>query len=163
EERRPAYLVGDSAGGGLALAALQEAQRTDPGRVLGATLISPWLDLAMRNPEIAVIEPHDPWLSRSALRVVARAWAGGLSMDDPRVSPLLGRLDDLPPLQVFAGTRDITVADCRVLRDRMAGAPGFSYDEVQDALHVYPLVPAPERHAARRAMVGRIRSVLPRA
>ena len=161
-EGRLAYLVGDSAGGGLALAAVQEAQRTNPGRIVGATLLSPWLDLGMSNPGIAAIEPHDPWLSRTALRVIARAWAGDWALDDPRVSPIFGALGGLPPLQVFAGTRDLTVADCRVLRDRLAGAPGFEYVEEEGALHVYPLVPAPERTPARRAIAARIRSVLPK-
>ncbi|MBG0564463.1 alpha/beta hydrolase [Actinoplanes aureus] len=150
---RRCYLAGDSAGGGLALLAAQAT----PGDVAGLTLLAPWLDLTMSNPGIDAIEPYDPWLARPGLRPLAAAWAGGLALDDPRLSPIYGDLDHLPPLQVLVGTRDITLADCRTLRDRLPARVPLTYHEEPGALHVYPLLPVPEAKAGRRAIVEHIR------
>ncbi len=153
---RTAYLLGDSAGGGLALAAAQQAAVDHPGIVEGVTAIAPWLDLGITNPDVARLERVDPWLARPGLLPVARAWAGDLPLDDPRVSPLFGDLGVLPPVDVWVGTRDITLADCRLLRDRLPASVPLRYTEEPGALHVYPLLPVPEGRDARRRIVDRI-------
>lgn len=153
---RDCWLAGDSAGGGLALAAAQEAVARGRSTVRGLTLVAPWLDLAMRNPEVDALEPHDPWLARAALRPIADAWAGALSLDDPRVSPLLGAVEGLPPVDLWVGTRDITLPDCRLLRDRLDGVVELGYHELPGGLHVVPLLPVPEGEEARRRIVARI-------
>ncbi|MFF5077353.1 alpha/beta hydrolase fold domain-containing protein [Actinoplanes sp. NPDC000266] len=148
---RPCYLVGDSSGGGLAMLAAQAV----PSSVVGLTMIAPWLDLTMSNPEVDALEPHDPWLARAGLRPIAAAWAGDLALDDPRVSPLYGDLSQLPPTQILVGTRDITMPDCRLLRDRV---PTLTYHEQEGAIHAYPLLPVPEAAAGRQAIYDHISS-----
>ena len=156
---RRCYLAGDSSGGGLALLAAQ-AVGGQAGGVAGLTVVAPWLDLSVSNPEVDAVEPHDPWLARPGLRPLAEAWAAGLPLRDPRLSPLFGDLDRLPPLQVLVGTRDITLPDCRALRDRLpAGAP-LTYHEEAGAIHVYPLLPVPEARAGRRMIVEHVRATL---
>lgn len=154
--RGPTYLLGDSAGGGLALATTQRVVEDGGTAPAGLTLVAPWLDLGLRNPEIPAIQPHDPWLSLPGLRPLAAAWADGLSYDDPRVSPLFGRLDGLPPIALHVGTRDITLADCRELRDR-APSGGLTVHEVPGAVHVHPLLPVPEGRVARGLIVDEVR------
>lgn len=154
DEGRDCWLAGDSAGGGLALAAAQLA--VGRSTVRGLTLIAPWLDLAMRNPEVDAVEPHDPWLTRAGLRPIADAWAGGLSLDDPRVSPLLGPVEALPPVEIWVGTRDITLPDCRLLRERLSGVVPLGYHELTGGLHVVPLLPVPEGRVAQARIVERI-------
>lgn len=149
---RRCHLVGDSAGGGLALAAAQATP------VAGLSLIAPWLDLSMTNPEIDALEPHDPWLARPGLRPMAAAWANGLPLTDPRISPLYGDLHNLPPLQLLVGTRDITLPDCRALRDRLPPGAPLTYHEQPGAIHAYPLLPVPEARAARAAIVAHLQS-----
>lgn len=148
------YLAGDSAGGGLALIAAQAA----PGRVAGLTLMAPWLDLTMSNPGIDQVEPHDPWLRRAGLHPMAAAWAGDVPLTDPRLSPIHGDLAGLPPTQILVGTRDITLPDCRLLRDRMPASVPLSYHEEPGAIHVYPLLPVSSARAGRSAIVSHIRS-----
>ncbi len=156
------YLAGDSAGGGLALLAAQ-AVAGDPGRpVAGLTTIAPWLDLTMSNPGIPAVERVDPWLTRAGLHPVAASWAGDVPLTDPRLSPINGRFDDLPPLQVLVGTRDITLPDCRLLRDRVAAGTPLTYHEEPGAIHVYPLLPVPEAKAGREAIVGHVHATLTR-
>ena len=150
----PVHLAGDSAGGGLALALAQRWDATAHPPLAGLTLIAPWLDLEMNNPGIDAVEPRDPWLTRPGLRPAAAAWAGDLPLDDPRVSPVNGPLGGLPPTLLLVGDRDITVPDCRLLRDR---AGSLEYVEVPGAIHVHPLLPTPEGAAARRQIVEHVR------
>jgi acetyl esterase/lipase len=150
----PTYLVGDSSGGGLALTASQFQVRA--GHVpLGLTLVSPWLDIALRDPVIETIAPHDPWLVPAGLRRIGRCWSADLDLDDPRVSPLLGDLTGLPPIDLFTGTRDILHPDSLSLRDRLP--PGaVRYYKEPGALHVYPISPTPEGRRARRLLTRHI-------
>ena len=148
------HLAGDSAGGGLALALAQRWRDTYP-RLAGLTLIAPWLDLEMKNPGIDAVEPRDPWLTRPGLRPAAAAWAGALPLDDPRVSPINGPLDGLPATLLLVGDRDITLPDCRLLRDRATGR--LEYVEVPGAIHVHPLLPTPEGREGRDHVVRHLR------
>jgi acetyl esterase/lipase len=126
---------------------------------LGLTLISPWLDIALDNPAIDDVEAGDPWLTRLGLRLFGRAWAGSLAAEDFRVSPIHAEVADFPPMDLYVGDRDITVADCRLLRDR-APDGRLRYHEEPGAVHVYPLLPVPEGRAARVQMVGRIAALI---
>lgn len=156
EQGRASYLMGDSAGGNLALVGAQQARGNASG-LRGVTVMAPWLDLTMSNPEIDALEPHDPWLARAALHHVARVWADGTPLTDPVVSPLFGEFDGLPPVEIWIGTRDITLPDTRLLRDRVAAHGEVGYHEVEGAIHVFPLLPVPEGRAARPVMIEQVR------
>lgn len=153
EAGRPVHLIGDSSGGGLALIAAQASADRDEVQLTGATLIAPWLDLSMSNPGVDAVEQTDPWLTRAGLRPIAEAWAAGADVHDPRLSPINGELRGLPPIDVWVGTRDITVPDCRALRDRLPAASLAGYHELDGAVHVTPLLPVPEGRASRRSIV----------
>ncbi|AKK27956.1 alpha/beta hydrolase fold domain-containing protein [Mycobacterium sp. EPa45] len=154
---RQTVLLGDSAGGQIALSSaiwLRDKGFKQPGRIF---LIAPVLDAAMANPEISAVEPKDPWLSRAGIGEYARYWRGELSIDDPLVSPLSASLEGLTALTVFTGTRDILNPDAHLLAGR-ASAAGVDVDFVQGEgmVHVYPLLPIPEGRAARRQIVEQI-------
>jgi monoterpene epsilon-lactone hydrolase len=150
-------VAGDSAGGGLALGFAQtllDAGLPQPGRLI---LISPWLDLTLSNPDLPAVETRDPWLSSAGLHQAARVWADGDDPTDPRLSPLNGPLTDLAPMDVYVGTREICLPDVLLLQERCAAAgvkPRVTVCE--GAVHVYPLVPAPEGRAAARAIVAHV-------
>lgn len=152
-------LLGDSAGGTIALAAamlLQTRGRPNPRDLV---LIAPVIDLSFTDPVIYEIEPRDPWLNVPGPRAAAELWRGTLPIADPLVSPVHGSLAGLGRITLFSGTRDITHADARTLV-RKAKAEGHPLDFQQAAnmLHVYPLLPIPEGAVAREA----IRQVLAR-
>lgn len=153
---RQVHLVGDSSGGGLALLVAQHADEATRRGLVGLTALAPWLDMAMANPDVPAVERVDPWLSRAGLRPIADAWVDGTPLDDPRVSPLHGDLTGLPPVAIWVGSRDITVPDCRLLRDRLADQPGFRYVELEGGLHVYPLLPVPEGRRDRDALTTHV-------
>ncbi|WP_433781546.1 alpha/beta hydrolase fold domain-containing protein [Actinomycetospora sp. CA-101289] len=150
-------LMGDSAGGGLALAAAQGLRDRGVPAPAHTVLISPWLDVGLGDPAIAATERRDPMLAVAGLRAAGDLYRGDLAADDPVVSPLHGDLDGLGPVTVFSGTRDVLHPDAERFADvaRAAGVP-LRYRPAPEMLHVYPLLPIPEARAARRT----IRSVI---
>ena len=123
----------------------------------GSCCSRPWLDLTLSHPDLPAVERRDPWLSSAGLHVAAAAWAGGDDPTDPRLSPGGGPLAGLAPVHVYVGTREICLPDALSLRDR-ARAEGADVELTvcEGAVHVYPLVPAPEGRAAAGAIVREI-------
>jgi acetyl esterase/lipase len=150
-------VAGDSAGGGLALGLAQTLAGAGLPQPRRLVLLSPWLDLTLSHPDLPAVETRDPWLSSAGLRVAAAAWAGGDDPTDPRLSPGGGPLTGLAPVHVYVGTREICLPDALALRDR-ARVEGAAVELTvcEGAVHVYPLVPAPEGRAAARAIVREI-------
>ncbi len=150
-------VMGDSAGAGIALGFVQQVAALDlpqPGQVV---LVSPWLDAELSNPEIAGVEKRDPWLSSVGLRAAARAWAGDLPLDDPRVSPIRGSVRGLPPVEIWCGTRDLFLPDVSALtRGIRAGGGQVRLTQCEGAIHVYPVLPTPEGKVATREIVASI-------
>ncbi|WP_282779578.1 MULTISPECIES: alpha/beta hydrolase [unclassified Nocardia] len=154
--------MGNSAGGGLALAAAQALRDRGGPQPSRLVLISPWLDMTMSDPAQAEIEPTDPLHLRPGLAEIGRCYADRLAPEDPRVSPLFGRFEGLPPITAFAGTREIFVTDTRTLARRAAEAHvPIDYHEAPNLPHNYALFPAPEGRAAREIMVAACRAPVP--
>jgi monoterpene epsilon-lactone hydrolase len=160
-DAKEVVFVGDSAGGGLALAFAQtllETDRPQPGLVV---LISPWLDISLDNPAIAAVELHDPWLSSVGLRVVGAAWAADADPTDPRVSPINGSLRGLAPIDAYIGTRDLFLPDTRKLRDLVFASGGdIRLHEAEGAFHVYVLTPVAEGRRDRTCIIEGVRARL---
>ena len=152
-------LAGDSAGGQIVLTAVASL-RDDHGVVLPLTvLISPAIDPSMKNPDMDVVQPSDPWLAKPGNVVFLDSWLGGLSVEDPRVNALDADLGGLGPMLLFSGTRDILNPDARLFAARASEAGvDVDYRELPGLLHVYPLTPTPEGRAARRLIVSRVRA-----
>lgn len=119
-------LLGDSAGGGIALVL---AQRLASAKKAGDSvrqpdsviLLSPWLDVSMTNPEVQKLNSLDPILDIYGLTRFGELLAAGpqpVSTKDPKVSPLFGSLEDLPPISVWTSTHDLLSPDSRALQSR---------------------------------------------
>ena len=145
-------IMGDSAGGGMTLALAQDLARDAAPLPASLVLFSPWLDATGAAEGQAEIEPKDKMLSVAGLSACASRYAGDLPADDPRISPLFGSLDGLPPTAIFAGTHDILLVDARRLAaglDTARGGPHM-YREYEGMQHVWMLFPIPEGKAALR-------------
>lgn len=155
------HLAGDSAGGCIALLAAQRLRDQGSDVVSGLTLISPALDLSMENPQIPAVQRTDPWLTREGLLPMMQAWAGERALDDPQVSPLFGGLHDLPPIHVFAGTRDICWPDIQLLHDRAQQAgTDLTLHVAEGSPHVHVLLPTPEGRSDRATLLATARDSL---
>jgi acetyl esterase/lipase len=126
--------AGDSAGGNLALGL--ELARRDRGATLPAAcaLISPWSDLTMPGRSFVDNAPFD-FGTREELVRHARAFAGGLALDDPRLSPVHAQLAGLPPVLVVAGEVEIPRDDILALAAALEAA------HVDVTVHVAPDMP----------------------
>ncbi|WP_432199803.1 alpha/beta hydrolase [Erythrobacter sp. W53] len=139
-------IMGDSAGGGMSLA-LAQMLKADGGPLPGRlVLYSPWLDAAASGEDQPELAKRDRMLTIGMLRKCGELYRGDLAVDDPRVSPLHGELEGLPPMAIFAGTRDVLVSDARRLVERLQapGMPEHTYHEYADMMHVWMAVPIPE-------------------
>lgn len=145
----PFIMGGDSAGGGLCAAVVQAAR--DEGRLLpkGLILICPWLDVSVSHPDQPAIEPRDCVLTIGGTHAAAKLYARDLPLSDPKVSPLFGNWDGLPPILMFGGGDDILVPDARRLKDKL---PSVDYLEEVGMMHDWPIFFLRESRAAQVRM-----------
>lgn len=143
---RKIIIMGDSSGGGLALA-LVEYFSAEGIRMPDETiLLSPWLDVSMENPDISAYISKDPWLTVPWLTVCGRHWAGSYDLHDYRVSPIFGDVAGLNNITVFLGTRELFYPDIVRLFE-MLDDPSNELIIGQDMIHVFPILPIPEAKA----------------
>ncbi len=106
-------IAGDSAGGGLAVAAavsLREAGFPQPAALV---LFSPWVDLtlgALGPPPPGEFMITKPWLEECA-----RFYLAGHPATDPLASPVAADLQGLPPILIQVGTDELLLTDSRRL------------------------------------------------
>jgi len=135
-------LAGDSAGGGLTLAALLTLR--DVGRPLpaGAVCISPWTDLALTGESVRGNAETDVILDEQNLTRFAAAYAGEEALTAPLVSPFYADLTGLPPLLVQVGTDEILLDDSLRFAEKVEAA-GVEVDlQVWEGMfHVFHMFP----------------------
>lgn len=156
-ESRILVIMGDSAGGGLALGFTEYLKDMDAALPNAVVLISPWVDLTMSNVEIADYEGVDPLLDVGTLQAAAEAWASDTDLTDYRLSPIYGDLTDLPDVTVLTGTREILYPDATLLYDRLVDAGNYATLITGEGMnHDYPLFPIPEGREAISQIAERI-------
>jgi epsilon-lactone hydrolase len=146
----PLVVMGDSAGGGLTVALIQQVVASRLRAPAAQVLLSPWLDLTMTDPAQEALLRVDPLLSRAGPEAAGRWYAGAWATTDPRVSPMFGDIAALPRTLLICGTHDILLSDARRFR-ALAGAVGVpvEYHEEDGLIHAYPLLFFPESRKAR--------------
>lgn len=132
--------MGDSAGGGLALAITEKAGENNlklPKRLI---LISPWLDVRLENPEIDEVQKRDPVLFKPTLKLAGEIYAGNDGINNVFVNPIDGYIDNLPEITIFTGTNDILNPDVHKFEERLNNY-GINIDirETQGAVHIWIL------------------------
>jgi acetyl esterase/lipase len=158
----PTVLMGDSAGGALALVVAGQLRDLGsdvrpPERLV---LLSPWLDATLDERQVEDLESSDPMLAESGLRAAGRWWAGERDPADPLVSPVNAGLRGLPTTEVFIGQHDILRPAVDDLADH-AERDGLDLrvHETTAMFHVWMTRAIPEGARTRR----QLRSLLSRA
>lgn len=146
EHAGPFVLGGDSAGGGLAAVVAQSARDEGLRLPAGLALVCPWLDASASDPAQEGIEARDSILTLSGIRQAAGLYARDLPVSDPRLSPINGQWEGLPPILSFGGGDDILVTDARALK---AAVPSTDYVEEAGLMHDWPLFFLPESRRAQ--------------
>ena len=141
-------LGGDSAGGGLALA-LAIALR-DHGLAMPAAIValSPWTDLTMSGVSMETRAATDT-LSSGVLTMLAEAYAAGADRSDPRMSPLFGDPQGLPPTLIMVGTIEVLYDDsARFASKAIESEVTVQFDPWPEVPHVWPTLPGSVPEAA---------------
>ncbi len=148
--------MGDSSGGGMALALAQQIRdlKTDIKQPEELILIAPWMDVSMETEGIEEIAEYDPMLGIYGLKDIGKLWAGDLDVHDPAVSPIFGTFENLGRITIFAGTRDMLYPDIIKFSD-ILNEQGIEHTLiVEEGLdHPYPLFPTPEAADAQQLMI----------
>jgi len=150
-------VIGDSSGGGMALATAMMIRRRSGAQLHSTVLIAPWLDVSGTDPMLKKIAPTDPWLAVPGTHAAGALYRAELEESDWRVSPLFGDFDGLGAITLVSGTRDIVYADALRMVPKAREA-GVAVDWVvgEGMVHVYPLLPIAEAVPAREAIVRAI-------
>jgi monoterpene epsilon-lactone hydrolase len=114
-------IMGDSAGGGLALALALKLR--DEGAPLPAALValSPWTDLAMTGQSCRP-GSSDPMVNFDDLALLAAQYLAGADPRNTYASPLYGDLRGLPPTLLQVGSDEILRDDAQRMAEKMREA-----------------------------------------
>lgn len=125
-------LAGESAGGGLVVAALVALRDRGLALPAAAWLISPWADLTNSGDTVACNAHRDPIVFRDSIEITARLYLGDRDREDPLASPRHADLRGLPPLLIQVGACEVLVDDAVSL----ARAAGLA--DVDVTLRIWP-------------------------
>jgi len=132
-------IAGDSAGGGLTLAAAIALR--DGGAELPACLcvFSPWTDVAMTG-ETMNDSTYDPMLNISWIQQMADGYSQGSDVRSPTMSPLYDSYKGLPPILIHVGSDELLLSDStRFAEQAKAAGVDVTLEVWADMWHVWHL------------------------
>lgn len=156
-------VFGDSAGGNLAMRAVLRLRDEGAGMPAAVLLFSPWADLTNTGDTAITLAAADPTLSYpDFLGNSALAYAAGVDLTDPRLSPLYADFTKgFPPTLIQDGTRTILLSDSvRSYRALKAAKADATLDLYEGMWHVFQGAPAPEAEEALAAAGAFLRAKL---
>ncbi|MGA9722418.1 MAG: alpha/beta hydrolase [Candidatus Binatus sp.] len=134
-------IAGDSAGGGLTIAALLAIRDAGLPMPAGAVPISPWTDLEGTGESVRTRAAKDVMVTQDNLASSAKQYYGAHDPKDPLVSPLHANFRGLPPMLIQVGDAEILLDDATRVAAR-AKAAGVQvelevWDEMPHVWHVF--------------------------
>ena len=127
--------VGESAGGGLAVATLINARDHGLPLPAAAFVMSPYADLTLAGSTMETKREVDPLMSRENLQARVTDYASGQDTALGLISPIFADLSGLPPLVIQAGSHEVLLDDAVRLAQQAATA------DVEVTLDITPGVP----------------------
>ena len=146
---------GDSAGGGLVIAALVALRAVGEPMPAAGVCISAWTDMESTGTSMTTNAETDPSVSKERLLRIAKVYLDGKDPRAPLASPIHADLTGLPPLLLQVGSIEVLLDDSTLLKTRAneAGVP-VEMEVWEDMPHVWhhyaPILPE-----ARKA-IGKI-------
>lgn len=120
-------IAGDSAGGGLVVAAMLAIRDAELPQPACGWCISPWVDLACTGASMRDNASRDPTVQKEGVLDMAGIYLAGADPRSPLASPIHGDLRDLPPLLIQVGSVETLLDDALTLA-RVAGLADVSVD-----------------------------------
>jgi acetyl esterase/lipase len=136
---RRIVIMGDSAGGCLAISTLLKLR--DVGHPLPAAgvALSPWIDPEIQGSTVDVNERYD-YIGRRVLTQYAKRWLDPTQLKNPLAAPLNADLSGLPPLLIQVGSAEVLLDDSRRIAERAkAAGVDVTLRVWEDMIHVWHL------------------------
>ena len=139
-------LMGDSAGGGLALVLAQFLRdHMANHQPIGLILYSPWVRLDMENPHIQAMNAKDLLLDVDTLKHAAKSYAGDEDLSHPYLSPFYGSCEDLGQMDVFFGSDELLTPDIALLEKKCqaegTNAAFHCFEGMQHVFNLFTFLP----------------------
>jgi len=115
-------VIGDSAGGGLAVATLVAIKDARLAMPAVAVCLSPWVDLELTGVSMTSNAPVDHLVRKEEIAGHAKRYLGGKDPRTPLASPLYADLSGLPPMLIQVGSAEILLDDAKRLAERARSA-----------------------------------------
>ncbi|HUB15629.1 MAG TPA: alpha/beta hydrolase [Acetobacteraceae bacterium] len=147
-------IAGDSAGGGLVVAAMLAIRGENLPQPGCGWCISPWVDLACTGASMQDNATRDPTVQKAGVLDFAGIYLAGADPRTPLASPMFGDLRGLPPLLIQVGAVETLLDDALSLA-RVAALADVHVDLQiwPEMIHVWHLF-FPMLAAGRRAIVA---------
>jgi acetyl esterase/lipase len=131
-------IAGDSAGGGLAIAALVKLRDLGEQLPAAAVCLSAWTDLELKGESMKTNVQKDPFLTPAWLQYMAKHYADDNDFRLPLISPIYADLAMLPPLLIQVGSDEILLSDSVRLAERARNAGiNTTFDVWENMWHVW--------------------------
>ncbi len=145
-------IAGDSAGGGLVVAALVAIRDAGLQQPACGWAISPWVDMEGIGASMAGKAEEDPTVQKDGLLFMARHYLNGADPRHPLAAPLYADLTGIAPLLIQVGAAETLLDDAI----RLAGVAGAAHVPVTlevwpEMIHVWHVY-HPNLAAGRRAI-----------
>lgn len=157
-------LIGDSAGGGLAVTTIVRAREQGLPLPAATMPLSPWLDMEATGETFETNAATDLLITRDLIQTMAARFLGeGGNRQDPLANPLYADLKGLPPMYIQVGADETLLDDSRKLADlaRKSGVE-VTLEIVPEMQHVFQFLAgtAPEADAAISRLAAWVRPKL---
>lgn len=132
---------GDSAGGGLAFAALLKLKDQNKPLPAKAFAFSPWLDLSVPAFESGMNLHADPMLDPQAVKIWAERYLNGYHNQNPYASPLYGETEGLPAFLIHVGEREMLLDEAVEFTSKARQSDVDAHIRIfPDMVHVFQLM-----------------------
>ncbi len=148
-------IIGDSAGGNIALGLIQLLKRDHLPQPQDIILLSACVDISLENPLIHDYEENDPMLASEGMEVITKIWAADKDIKDPLISPIYGDFQGTSKITHFIGTHESLYPDAiqfdEQLTEQGVAITTFVYPKMN---HVFVVMPIPEAIDAQQKIIN---------
>jgi epsilon-lactone hydrolase len=120
-------IAGDSAGGGLVVAAMVAIREAGLKQPACGWCISPWVDMEAAGQSMTSRAASDPTVQRAGILDMAKLYLGGADPRSPLAAPIYADLERLAPLMIQVGACE-TLLDDALRLARVAGEADVRVD-----------------------------------
>ncbi|WP_342440925.1 alpha/beta hydrolase [Lysinibacillus sp. FSL K6-0057] len=148
-------IIGDSAGGNIALGLIQLLKLDHLPQPQDIILLSACVDISLENPLIHDYEENDPMLASEGMEVITKIWAADKDLKDPMISPIYGDFQGTSKITHFIGTHESLYPDAiqfdEQLTEQGVAITTFVYPKMN---HVFVVMPIPEAIDAQQKIIN---------